>query len=118
MQITQSLPIQGLYPVPQTDMIVDQLHALWNNWWDHPSEETARALLSFLNNPAVASHLRDLAKAFPGPDRPEVNFAESLDLARQALAKWIKDGCDPDLAVIPSEFVADIAKWVDYVNQY
>ncbi len=97
----------------EKDPTVQKLNDLWNYWFKQPTESSGRKMIEFLLNEKNRSHLKKIADAKPLP-HPKIAFAPAYISAVMDLDGWIKDGCDPKAVDAPSEFIADIAKWVNY----
>ena len=98
--------------------VVDDLNKLWDNWYDHPTEKTGKALLKFIQD-----HRADLEKLAknnpnppPAPPHGPPGIEDSCNKAEEYLQGWLDHGCDPNATAAPSEFVSDIAAWVNYAK--
>ncbi len=98
---------------PPPDPIVDRFNALWNQWFNHPTEKSAQALLDYMKQ--NYSHFAELADNKPLP-RPLVPFELSFTAAITDLQDWITAGCNPKTTSMPSEFIADLARWINYAG--
>ncbi|PIS02564.1 MAG: hypothetical protein COT85_04570 [Chlamydiae bacterium CG10_big_fil_rev_8_21_14_0_10_42_34] len=109
-------------PIPPTgnplgssgDPTVKEFNQLWDQWYDHPSRKTGEALLNFIKK--NQSHFEQLAKNTPAP-HPKVSIKDACRTAEEYLQGWMNDGCDPNKTTPPSEFVNDIALWINYAGQ-
>lgn len=110
MPISPITPSSGGLP-SSSDPIVQRFNDLWNAWYNHPTRKTAEALLNFMEK--NQDHFAELAKKCP-PPQPMVNFEHSYEAAIGTLQNWIDNGCNPQSTTAPSEYVADLAKWVNY----
>jgi hypothetical protein len=95
------------------DPIVQMLNDLWNSWFKTPTEDCGLLLLDFLQNEHNHHHFQVLAEQMPKP-HPIVSFDLAYIAACLDLYGWLKNGCDPKQTIAPSEFIADVAKWVNY----
>ena len=100
-------------PPPHWDPIVQRFNDLWNDWYNHPTRKTAEALLDFMKK--NHDHFEELAKHCP-PPQPIVDFDHAYQAAINTVQNWIDHGCDPHATTAPSEFVADVAKWINYAR--
>lgn len=109
-------PISSTYQSqpPASDPIVQEFNQLWNNWFDHPTKQSAEALLAFMKK--NHAHFEELAKHAPLP-HPDVPFDEAYDAAIKTLQSWISHGCNPNATTAPSEFISDVAKWINYAGK-
>ncbi len=110
------MPISPIQPSssgwqPPPDPIVDRFNTLWNQWYNYPTEKSAHALLDYMKQ--NYSHFAELADRKPLP-LPDVSFEHSFTAAINDLQGWIDHGCNRDARAAPSEFIADLAKWINY----
>ncbi len=114
MQIPPSLPPQSPQSFPAPDPIVDEFQEKWNSWFtqDH-SKEKSEDLLDFISK--NADHFKELGKLCPPPP-PKVSIDDAINDAKRTLSGWIDHGCDGSTMDAPSEFIADIDKWINYAK--
>lgn len=77
------------------------------------TRQSGEKLLDFIKS--QHNHFEKLSKQTPEP-QPKVPFDHSYDAACGSLQSWIDYGCDPGLTRAPSEYIADVAKWVNYAG--
>ena len=109
MQIPPVSPIQpGLNPSPGN--LIDQFYALWQSWYQNPTQAGAQQLIDFLN--VNKDKLQALADKKPAPF-PRVSFENALDTSLTYLQGWMEHDGSP---VGASEFLNDIYLWVAYAR--
>ena len=113
MPISPIQPSWGASQSPRSDPIVDKFNDLWNAWYDNPTQKSAEALIDYMKK--NYSHFEKLAEKKPLP-HPDVSFEDAFFTSIKYLQGWIDDGCNPHAISPPSEFVADVAKWVNYAR--
>lgn len=101
------------FPAASHDPTVQRFNQLWNDWFNDPTRQSGEKLLDFIK--IQHNHFEKLSKQTPEP-QPKVPFDHSYDAACGSLQSWMDNGCDPGLTRAASEYVADVAKWVNYAG--
>jgi hypothetical protein len=114
MQIPPISSAQSEFQRFGADPTVQKFHQLWNDWFNDPTRQTGQNLLDFIKE--NQAYFAALAKNKPGPP-PRVPFDNACATAEKYLQAWLNHGCDPHAIEGPTEFVADIAKWINYTLQ-
>ncbi len=94
------------------DPIVDKFNALWDQWYNDPTRDTGNTLLDYIKD--HHQHFAKLAEKTPLP-HPRVSFDLSMSAAETSLQGWLDHGCPSNITGI-SQFVADVAKWINYAR--
>lgn len=86
---------------------------LWDAWWNNPTNETAQALLDYLQDNEV--YLKEMGREKPCPLPPyaDQNFDNYYQLAVDYLKGWMEQGCNPERTAEVSEWIADIYIWIN-----
>ena len=111
-------PISPFGSFPQGsngDPLVQQFNQLWDNWYNDPTRASGTTLLDFLQK--NQSYFAQIAANFPkNAPEPLLSFADSYATAENFLQGWLDHGCPTNGTSAPSEFIADIAKWINYAE--
>jgi hypothetical protein len=115
MRISSIPPTPPFQGSPK-DPVVKEFNDLWDAWWyaDPSSKKEANQLLDFLEKPQNKAYLKNIADNYPaGYPKPKLAFDAVYLSAINTLSKWIDRGGTKD---VPSEFITDIAQWVNYTQ--
>lgn len=100
-------------PTLQTTSKLDTLETLWSDWYNHPNQKTAEALLKFLDQ--NKQYFEQAAKNKPVPPGfPKGStFDHIFDQATTYLNNWISHSCPSNGVAAPSEWIGDIVEWLN-----